>query len=265
MCNTENRDTERDEHPNLSVNNNELNISQKNERENHNFVENSNKNNRLESLNKLYLSILMQSFVCILDQQILHIFQKNYILNTMIITLALISTIFISLILIRKYQEKIKENRSIAIVTSLCLGLMGSIIILSISNIYLNYTLILLGILILYIYYTYLSEKLNEPQILLVILGVNLITVIFTYAVLVNNILLICVSFFISIYFNLCLFLYSQFALSNNLISFEKNPLFYNLTSFTCELFIFPYTLIIDVYYKNCDIRKSLNFGFISV
>ncbi len=142
---------------------------------------------------------------------------------------------------------------------------MGSLIILSISNIYLNYTLFLIGILILYIYYKYLSEKVNEPQILLIVLGLNLITVIFVYATLDNNILFICASFFISIYFSLCLFLYSQFALSNNLISFEKNALVYNLTSFTCELFIFPYTLIIDVYYKNCDIRKSLNFGFISV
>ena len=240
-----------------------MNISVKNEKELNNLIDESHISSRINSLNKLFISILLQFVVCLINHEIFQIFLSN--INYFILTIFMIITIIVSLFITRKNQIKIKQSKTLSILSSILLGIMGSLIILNISNTYLNYTLFLVGMITSFIYNRYLSHKINETQILLIMIGIKSIISVIVFSTIYNNILFICISFLISVYFNLCLFLYSKFALSDNLITFEKNLEFYNLTSFTCELYVFPYTLIIDVYYKKFDIRKSLNFNFIGI
>ena len=191
--------------------------------------------------------------------------RPNIDLENIYFVFGLFFCFIVTLIFSRKNQIHLKNNSNSSIITGIILGFMGSLIFMDFSVIYLPYICFLSGLLLCYIYFRFLIDRLRSNHFILIMTGVNSILIWTLYFLCVDNIVFSIFSWFAMIYFSFCLFFYSNFLLYSNSTNFIQNNPFFNLFAFTCELFVFPYTFIIDLYYQNFDLNKNLNFRFISV
>lgn len=237
----------------------------KTERESRDFVTNTDIPIRLTSLFKLYMFILLQMGVSLLNQMIIYLIDKDVNLASFSFFILILAMVVFSLVFIKRFQTQIRNDSNLPIAISIIMGYLGCLVFMDVTSIFLPYMSFASSLAVCFVYFSKFHEKISAPSLLLIMSIINTFVLLVVYYLLVNNLLFVLISWYASLHFSFCLYFYSQYLIHNSYLNFAQNNIFFNLTAFTCELFIFPYTFMIDIYYKNYDYKKSLNFGFISV
>ena len=218
---------------------------------------------KINSLLKFYFCIFIQLFTNIFILNIAYDFFPDF--NNFFYTLILFFSIVLSLIFIFKFQNWIKSISFLSLGIGIILGFMGSLLFIDKSAIYITYICIVSGLFQCSIYFRYLTTNFNIGGFILIITGINSIIISIIYFTFFNEILILIMSWFSLFYFSFCLVLYSNFLVHNKMdINIGNNP-FFNSMAFTFEMYVFPYTFMIDLYYRNFDFRKNINFSFIAI